>query len=150
MLNLHEINIRKGDFTITLRAGEGENLSTKVLEKPAMHAETKTEKPAGKTSEPNPVSTAPEKKADSPKASTYSKTINAPFVGTFYTTGGPGKPKFTEEGKTVKAGETVCIVEAMKLFNEIKAPVNCKIIKFLLAEGQSVQKDQPLIAIEAI
>jgi oxaloacetate decarboxylase (Na+ extruding) subunit alpha len=80
----------------------------------------------------------------------YKKTINAPLVGNFYTSPGPGKPVFVKDGDTVNAGDKVCIVEAMKLFNEITAPVKCRIVKVLAESGKVVQKGQPLIAIEEI
>jgi acetyl-CoA carboxylase biotin carboxyl carrier protein len=77
-------------------------------------------------------------------------TINAPLVGTFYSTAGPGKPKFVKPGDVVEAGAKVCIVEAMKLFNEIVAPVKCKIVQILVEDGTLVEKDQPMIAIAKI
>ncbi len=80
----------------------------------------------------------------------YNKTINAPIGGKFYTSPGPGKPQFSKEGDVISAGGKVCIVEAMKLFNEISAPMKCKIIKFLAKDGQNVEKDQPLVAIEEV
>ncbi|MBM4149321.1 MAG: acetyl-CoA carboxylase, biotin carboxyl carrier protein, partial [Lentisphaerae bacterium] len=58
------------------------------------------------------------------------------------------KPAFVKEGDTVKAGDPVCIVEAMKLFNEIRSPSDCKIVRLLVEHGRPVQKDQPLILIE--
>ena len=67
---------------------------------------------------------------------------------TFYSTSRPGKPKLVNVGDVVEAGTKVCIVEAMKLFNEIVAPVKCKILQFLVEDG-SRGEDQPLIAIEA-
>ena len=71
-------------------------------------------------------------------------------MGTFYSTSGPGKPKFVNAGDVVEAGAKVCIVEAMKLFNEIVAPVKCRIIQILVEDGKQVEKDQPLVAIEEV
>jgi oxaloacetate decarboxylase (Na+ extruding) subunit alpha len=78
----------------------------------------------------------------------YKLTINAPLVGKFYISPGPGKPAFVKEGDTVNAGDKVCIVEAMKLFNEINAPIKCRIVKILAEDGKTVQKGEPLVAIE--
>jgi acetyl-CoA carboxylase biotin carboxyl carrier protein len=75
-------------------------------------------------------------------------SIKAPLNGTFYRASAPGKPNLAEEGATVKAGEAVCIVEAMKLFNQIKAEKPCKIVAFLAKHGEAVKKGQPLAAIE--
>jgi oxaloacetate decarboxylase (Na+ extruding) subunit alpha len=80
----------------------------------------------------------------------YKLTINAPLVGKFYISKGPGKPAFVKEGDTINAGDKVCIVEAMKLFNEITAPVKCRIVKILTEDGKTVQKGEPLIAIEKV
>ena len=77
-------------------------------------------------------------------AAAYAKTIDAPFVGTFYLSPGPGKPQFVKEGDVVEAGGKVCIVEAMKLFNEIKAPCNCRIDKALIEHGKPVKKGAAL------
>ncbi len=77
-------------------------------------------------------------------------TINAPLNGTFYRSSAPGKPNMAEEGGTVKAGEAVCIVEAMKLFNQIKADKACKVVRFLVKHGDPVKKGQPMVAIELL
>jgi len=84
--------------------------------------------------------------AAAPEAS--GQAVTAPLNGTFYISSGPGKPPFVKAGDTVKAGDPVCIVEAMKLFNQIKAPVDCKILKVLVEHGKAVKKDQPLVSYE--
>jgi len=77
-------------------------------------------------------------------------SVNAPLNGTFYSSPGPGKPEFVKEGDEVAEGATVCIVEAMKLFNPIKAPYKCKIVKLLLEHGKAVKKDEPMISIQKL
>lgn len=74
-------------------------------------------------------------------------TINAPLNGTFYRSPAPGKPNLAEEGASVKAGDAICIVEAMKLFNQIKADKPCTIVKFLVSHGDHVKKGQPMVSI---
>jgi acetyl-CoA carboxylase biotin carboxyl carrier protein len=76
--------------------------------------------------------------------------IIAPLSGTFYISEGPGKPHFVKVGDKVKIGDRLCIVEAMKLYNEIKASTDCRIVKILVDHGQSVEKDQPLMLVEAL
>jgi len=71
-------------------------------------------------------------------------TINAPLNGTFYRSAGPDKPALANEGDSLKAGAPLCIVEAMKLFNQIKADKPLKIVKFLVEHGAVVAKGQPL------
>ena len=77
-------------------------------------------------------------------------SINAPLNGTFYRSAAPGKPNMVEEGATVKVGDAICIVEAMKLFNQIKADKPCKIVKFLVAHGDQVKKGQAMASIELL
>ena len=75
-------------------------------------------------------------------------TIDAPLNGTFYRSAGPGQPELAAEGASVKAGDAVCIVEAMKLFNQIKADKNLTVVKFLVAHGENVAKGQPLAVVK--
>jgi acetyl-CoA carboxylase biotin carboxyl carrier protein len=74
-------------------------------------------------------------------------TLKAPMVGTFYRSGSPGAPAFVEVGKAVKKGETLCIIEAMKLMNEIEADVDGTVKAVLVENGQPVEFDQPLFVI---
>ena len=89
---------------------------------------------------PAPVETAPV--ADTPK-----KTINSPMVGTFYRSPAPGAKSFVEIGQSVKAGDTVCIIEAMKLMNEIEAECDGVIREVLVENGSPVEFGQPLFVI---
>jgi oxaloacetate decarboxylase alpha subunit len=102
---------------------------------------------AAPAAKPAAAPAAPAKPAAAPEP-VAGPTINAPLNGTFYRSSAPGKPNMAEEGASVKAGDPVCIVEAMKLFNQIKADKPCKIVKFLVAHGDVVKKGQPMIAIE--
>lgn len=76
------------------------------------------------------------------------ETINSPMVGTFYRTPAPGAAPFVIEGQEVKEGDVICIVEAMKLMNEVKATKNCKIVKVLVQEGTVLKKGDAIFAIE--
>ncbi len=73
--------------------------------------------------------------------------VKAPMVGTFYRSGGPGAPPFVEIGRVVKKGDTLCIIEAMKLMNEIEADADGEIKAILVENGQPVEFDQPLFVI---
>ncbi len=73
--------------------------------------------------------------------------IKSPIVGVFYSSPSPGAPPFVEEGDIVSTGETVCIVEAMKLMNEIQTETKCKILKVLVSNSQSVQVNEPLFLV---
>lgn len=76
------------------------------------------------------------------------ETINSPMVGTFYKSSAPGNPAFIAEGQTVSAGDTLCIIEAMKLMNEVKSHKNCTIVKILVEDGQLVKKGDKLFSIK--
>ena len=88
---------------------------------------------------------APEKKNNEP---VQGPTVNAPLNGTFYRSPGPGKPELANEGDSLKEGDPLCIVEAMKLFNQIKADKPLKVIKFLVSHGAVVAKGQPLALVQ--
>ena len=75
-------------------------------------------------------------------------TIKSPMIGTFYRRPAPDKPLFVEVGSTVKKGDVICIIEAMKLFNEIESEVSGKIVKILVDDSSPVEFDQPLFLVE--
>jgi len=75
-------------------------------------------------------------------------TIKSPMIGTFYRQAGPGKPIFVNVGDDVNPGKVVCIIEAMKLFNEIESEVKGKIVKVLVEDASPVEYDQPLFLVE--
>jgi acetyl-CoA carboxylase biotin carboxyl carrier protein len=91
---------------------------------------------------PAPVAAAPT--SAHPKA----KEIESPFVGTFYRSPSPSADVYVREGQTVKKGDTLCIIEAMKLMNEIEAELSGKIVKILVENGQPVEFGEPLFLIE--
>lgn len=74
--------------------------------------------------------------------------IKSPMIGTFYLTPNPDSPTFVTEGDSIKAGQTVCIIEAMKLFNEIESEISGKIVKILVSNATPVEYDQPLFLVD--
>ncbi len=133
-LNLNEFTIRRNDLSLSLK---GTGIATSEV--PVEQVATTT----APVAEPEPVA---ETAAAEPEVT--GKTMDAQLNGTFYRSSAPGAPNLAEEGDTVKKGQPVFIVEAMKLFNEIKAPCDCKIVKFLVNHGDPVTKGQPLVVIE--
>ena len=150
-LQLDELTVKKGDFSLSLRS---DTTKIPVIPKPAEPPAAGTPKPAPQKQEekpaPKPASAPAPAKEEKPVMAAPGLSIKAPLVGTFYSTPGPGKPRLVNVGDVVEAGAKVCIVEAMKLFNEIVAPVKCRIVQFLVEDGTTVEKDRPLIAIEKI
>jgi acetyl-CoA carboxylase biotin carboxyl carrier protein len=86
--------------------------------------------------------------AEAPPAEPVGKTIKSPMVGTFYRSASPGAKAFVDVGSEIKEGEPVCIIEAMKIMNEIEADVSGKIVRMLCENGQAVEFGQPLFIVE--
>ncbi len=95
---------------------------------------------------PAPVALPPAA-AETSKADNYI-TIKSPMIGTFYRQSGPDKPLFINVGDEVTVGKVVCIIEAMKLFNEIESEVSGKVVKILVQDSSPVEYDQPLFLVE--
>lgn len=97
---------------------------------------------------PAAPASAPVAAAPAPVAEETGHVMKSPMVGTFYRSANPEAPAFTEVGKTVKEGDTVCIIEAMKMMNQIAADKSGTIKKILVENGATVEFDQPLFIIE--
>lgn len=141
--NIGEISIEEKEFKITIKQKE-DNIQTVVTAAPApvYTAAPAPVAPAVPASAPAAVSPAP--KADN------LITIKSPMIGTFYRKSSPDKPNFVEVGDEVSPGKTVCIIEAMKLFNEIESEVSGKIVKVLADDASPVEYDQPLFLVEPV
>ncbi len=99
---------------------------------------------------PAPAVAAGAAPAAAPAAELAGETINSPIVGTFYRAASPEAAPFVEVGQVVEKGHVLCLVEAMKLFNEIEAEFKCKIVKVCVENAQPVEFGQPLFVIEKI
>jgi oxaloacetate decarboxylase (Na+ extruding) subunit alpha len=139
-LQLNELTLKKGDFNLSLRSGA----ITQATDTSHL-SESPTPPPKeSKTVEvPKDEASAAKIKPDS-----YPNTIDAIMAGTFYQASGIGADPFVSEGSVVNEGDVIFIIEAMKLFNEISAPSNCKIVKVLVNNGDLIRKGHPLLAIE--
>ncbi|MDR0330970.1 MAG: pyruvate carboxylase subunit B [Chitinispirillales bacterium] len=147
-LVIEEIVFRKGESTISVKSSAAQPALA-----PRQGFDTVSAQSAYPSLPPPPAAqpAAPAQPAEpKPEPAAYAKTIKAPLVGTFYLAPGPGKPAFVKEGDVVDKGAKVCIVEAMKLFNEISAPCRCKIVKIIADDGAAVDKDQELFGIEEV
>ncbi len=145
-LNLGEVTIKEGDFKITVKSASGET----VLVQPQAIAPVAA--PVHAAAAPAPKTEAPAAPAPSTAApaATDSKlvAIKSPMVGTFYRQPSPDKPAFAKVGDAVAVGQTVCIIEAMKLFNEIESEIKGTIVKVLVEDKSPVEYDQPLFLVE--
>jgi acetyl-CoA carboxylase biotin carboxyl carrier protein len=140
-----EVSIDRKDFKITIKAQSTAPtyVNATIPAAPVMQA-----LPAAA-----PTSAAPSAAAQAPAAAPASEssnliTIKSPMIGTFYRSSSPDKPAFVSVGDEVKAGQVVCIIEAMKLFNEIESEVSGKIVKVLVDNATPVEYDQPLFLVE--
>ena len=97
---------------------------------------------------PSPAPVASEPVVSTPKESSSTITIKSSMIGTFYRSSSPDKPPFAEVGSEIKKGDKICIIEAMKLFNEIESEVSGRIVKVLVDDATPVEFDQPLFLVE--
>ena len=100
----------------------------------------------GQAAAPSPAAPAPESPAAEPEPPKH--TVNSPMVGTFYRAPSPGAKPFVETGQKVAAGDTLCIIEAMKILNQIEADKSGIVTKALVENGEPVEYNQPLFVIE--
>jgi acetyl-CoA carboxylase biotin carboxyl carrier protein len=143
--NIGEVTIEEKGFKLTIKQKEEpvQNVIAAPVHTPMMTAmpqQTSVAQPAQATA------------GDKPKAAEAATdnllTIKSPMIGTFYRSSAPGKPAFVEIGDDVTTGKVVCIIEAMKLFNEIESEVKGRIVKVLVEDASPVEYDQPLFLVD--
>jgi len=142
--NIGEISIEQKDFKITIR--QKEDAPPTVLA-PAAYPAVLPAAPAPVLGPPASNQATHNKGGHEPKADNLI-TIKSPMIGTFYRKSSPDKPALAEVGDEVSPGKVVCIIEAMKLFNEIESEVSGKIVKILVEDASPVEYDQPLFLVE--
>jgi acetyl-CoA carboxylase biotin carboxyl carrier protein len=147
--NIGEVSIEENDFKITIRQKE-ENITQVVSAAP--QASMNYAQPMQQFLPQGPTQGAasqPAAPAATPAASdAHLLTIKSPMIGTFYRRSSPDKPNLVEIGDEVSQGTVVCIIEAMKLFNEIESEVKGRIVKVLLEDSSPVEYDQPLFLVD--
>lgn len=136
--NIGEISIEDKDGKVTIKQKE-ERVT--VSSAPVYAAAPAAPAPAS-------VAAAPAAPASAPAAADNLITIKSPMIGTFYRRAAPDKPLMAEEGTEVSPGKVVCIIEAMKLFNEIESEVKGTIVKVLVEDASPVEFDQPLFLVQ--
>lgn len=139
--NISELSIEQEAFKITIKQKDNEIQQVYAVPAPA---------PVPVAAAPVAPAAAPAAPASAPAAPKADNlvTIKSPMIGTFYRSGGPDKPPFVNVGDEVSSGKVVCIIEAMKLFNEIESEVSGKIVKVLVEDASPVEYDQPLFLVE--
>ncbi len=150
--NISELKIKDGDFEITLRSKD----YIEAVKSPKGNITVAAAPPiaaAAPAAAPAPAAPpAAEKTSESKKAEKENNyiTIKSPMIGTFYRAPGPDKEPFVKVGDTVSKGDVLCIIEAMKLFNEIESEYSGKIVKVLVEDSSPVEFDQPLFLLEPL
>lgn len=139
-----EVEIQQKDFKIIIKTPAKTNGDHAVVTVPQVVSVAQPVAPVAAAPAPKVETPAPEKPADSGKTI----TIKSPMIGTFYRSSGPDKPPFVNVGDEIKKGSVICIIEAMKLFNEIEAEVSGRIVKVLVDDSSPVEYDQPLFLVE--
>lgn len=142
--NIGEVTIEQKDFKVTIKQKE-DNITQVVSAAPVAAAPVAVTAPQPAAAVSQPAADKP-KAAEKPAANTV--TIKSPMIGTFYRKSSPDKPNFVDVGSNVAPGSVVCIIEAMKLFNEIESEVKGKIVKVLVDDASPVEYDQPLFLVE--
>ncbi len=138
-----EVKLEMDDIKITIKTGgEGRPEATTYVQQIPVSAPVPTQVASAPATETPTAPAAP--KDDNSKYI----TIKSPIIGTFYRKPSPDKPVFIEVGSTIKEGDVLCIIEAMKLFNEIESEVSGKIVKILVEDSSPVEFDQPLFLVD--
>ena len=141
-----EVEIEQKDFKITIKSEDKREDKQIIVQAAAPAAlPAPVAAPAAAPAPAAPVATPAAPAAD--EDSKY-LTIKSPMIGTFYRSAGPDKDAFVSVGDTIGNGDTVCIIEAMKLFNEIEAEIKGKIVKVLVDDATPVEYDQPLFLVD--
>ena len=143
----HEVKLETDDFKITIKANSKQHFSDSITSPQPVQQEVVT---SPKLVPVNVEQTFSEKSSEEKTEVNVHNltTIKSPMIGTFYRKSSPDKPLFVEVGDTIKEGDVLCVIEAMKLFNEIESEVNGKIVKILVDDSSPVEFDQELFLVE--
>ncbi len=150
--NLTELHIEQENFKITIKKEQKQEDQATMPAVPATVPVVNPAMPYPVSAPPAPQQPAPAP-AEKPASETKKEesnliTIKSPMIGTFYRSPSPDKPVFVNVGDDVAPGKVVCIIEAMKLFNEVESEISGKIVKILVDDASPVEYDQPLFLVE--
>ena len=138
-----EVKLEMEDIKITIKTGSGKTETTIVQAAPLSNMAQPVTAPSAQTFA-EPIASVKESESDDSKYI----TVKSPIIGTFYRKPSPDKLNFVEVGTDIGIGDTVCVIEAMKLFNEIESEVSGKIVKVLVDDSSPVEFDQPLFLVD--
>jgi acetyl-CoA carboxylase biotin carboxyl carrier protein len=159
--NLTEFKLKDSEFELSIRTNKYKKHQQKdapvppapaqppIIQMPSVPQTFPTAPSVPVAAEPPAPAKQETKPAQQPEEATSSYIeVKAPIVGTFYRAASPEKPPYVKVGDTIESGQVVCIIEAMKLFNEIEAEVSGKVVKVLVEDAQPVEYDQVLLLVD--
>lgn len=141
---VNEVSIEEKDFKITIKTNQEPTYVTAAIPAPAPVAAA----PLPVAAPAAAATPAPATSVEAPAENSNLVTIKSPMIGTFYRSSSPDKPPFVNVGDDISVGKVICIVEAMKLFNEIESEFSGKIVKVLVDDAQPIEYDQPLFLVD--
>ncbi len=141
---VNEVEIEQKDFKIVIKSDDKRGREEKQIIVQAATPMAQVAAPVAPPASAPAVEIAVENEDEDSKFI----TVKSPMIGTFYRSSSPDKDPFVSVGETIKQGDTICVIEAMKLFNEIEAEVTGKIVKVLVDDSAPVQYDQPLFLVD--
>lgn len=142
-----EVKLEMDDIKITIKTGSDPD-TTIVHQAPAAQTPQVAAVPAPVVEASAPATPASGSAENKTANNSKYITIKSPIIGTFYRKPSPDKPLFVEVGQTIAEGDVLCIIEAMKLFNEIESEVSGKVVKILVDDASPVEFDQPLFLVD--
>lgn len=143
-----EVKLEMDDIKITIKTGTESGDITYVSQANPMQMPAMQQQQAPAAAPAPAANTAAPAAAPAAVESDKYITVKSPIIGTFYRKPSPDKPMFVEVGDSIKEGDTLCIIEAMKLFNEIESEVSGTIVKVLIDDSSPVEFDQPLFLVD--
>lgn len=146
-----EVKLEMDDIKITIKTGSDDDKGeTTIVQQIPMGAMHQAPPAAAAPAPAAPAAPAAQPEASKAKEEDDSKyiTVKSPIIGTFYRKPSPDKPAFVETGAKIKEGDVLCVIEAMKLFNEIESEVSGTIVKVLVDDASPVEFDQPLFLVD--
>lgn len=145
---VNEVSIEQKDFKITIKTNQTPTYVNASI--PVAQPAFEQAAPAALAQVPAPAA-QPVASAAAPAEDTSKYiTIKSPMIGTFYRSSSPDKPMFVNVGDEIKVGQVLCIIEAMKLFNEIESEISGRVVKILVDNASPVEYDQPLFLVEPV
>jgi acetyl-CoA carboxylase biotin carboxyl carrier protein len=143
-----EVKLEMDDVKITIKTGSEDKETTIVQQVPmqGMQPQMQQQQPPAPAAQPETPATGGEK--ETPQEDSKYVTVKSPIIGTLYRKPSPDKEPFVQVGDSIKEGDVLCVIEAMKLFNEIESEVSGKIVKVLVDDASPVEFDQPLFLVD--